>query len=112
MLFRSVYSMLGETGKAVKALETAVKAKPHSAGAQFALGNLYSELKRYKDAVKAYKKVVKIKPEFARARFNLGVAYTKLSKKMLSEAKREYRALRKLDKELAKELSKILRGKK
>ena len=108
----SLSSLLGNDDDAISALETAVRIKPDHAKAQFTLGNLYSQQKKYEKAAEAFKKAVKINPKFAEARYNLGIAYIKLSKQMLSNAKKEYRKLRRLDKELAQELNKALRGKK
>jgi Flp pilus assembly protein TadD len=84
---------------------------PKHAKADFTLGNIYSELEKYEQAVDAYKKAVKLNPRDAAARYHLGVSYMQLRKQLLTSARKEYNALRKLDKDLAKDLEGKIKGK-
>ena len=100
-----VASMLSMYDEAVAALKKAVKTKPNHAEARYNLGNIYSEMENYEKAMKSYKKAVELKPKFAEARFHLGLSYMEYRKQLLSSARKEYKALRKLNKDLASELN-------
>lgn len=108
----AIAQMLSKYDEATTALEKAVKLNPGNAEAHYVLGNVYSELNKHEEAANAYKKAVRIKPKFAEARYHLGLSYVQLSKKMMASAKKEYTALRKINKELAMELNNMIEGKK
>lgn len=107
-----VSSMLSRYDEAIEALKKAVKINPKNAEAHYRLGNIYSELEKSEEAIEAFKQAVKIKPKFAEARYNLGVAYLELSKKALASARKEYKSLKRLNKDLASELRKLMQEKK
>ena len=103
--------MLGKDDEAITALKKVVRLSPKHAKAYFTLGNIYSELEKYEQAVDAYRKVVKLNSRDAAARYHLGVSYMQLRKQLLKSARKEYNALRKLDKDLAKDLEGKIKGK-
>ena len=105
----AVASMLSMYDEAVDALKKAVKLKPKHAEARYNLGNIYSEMENYEQAIKSYEKAVELKPKFAEARFHLGLSYMEYRKQLLSSARKEYKALRKLNKDLASELNDIIK---
>ncbi len=104
-----VSSMLSMYDEAITALNKAVKAKPKHAEAHYNLGNIYSETENYEQAIKSYEKAVSLKPKFAEARFHLGMAYMEYRKQLLSSARKEYKSLRNLNKDLASELNDIVK---
>jgi tetratricopeptide (TPR) repeat protein len=104
-----VASMLSMYDEAVEALKKAVKVKPDHAEARYNLGNIYSEMDNYEQAIKSYEKAVELKPKFAEARFHLGLSYMEYRKQLLSSARKEYKALRNLNKDLASELNDIVK---
>ena len=106
-----ISSMLGKDDEAITALKKVVRLSPRHAKAYFTLGNIYSELEKYEQAVDAYRKVVKLNSRDAAARYHLGVSYMQLRKQLLTSARKEYNALRKLDKDLAKDLEGKIKGK-
>jgi len=104
-----VASMLSMYDEALAALKKAVKIKPNHAEAQYNLGNIYSEIGNHELAMKSYEKAVELKPEFAEARFHLALSYLEYRKQLLSSARKEYKALRNLNKDLAAELNNALK---
>lgn len=104
-----VAAMLSRYDEALSALKKAVKVKPDHAEAHNNLGNIYSEMGNHEQAMKSYEKAVKIKPDFAEAHFHLGMSYMEYRKQLLSSARKEYKALRKLNKDLAEELNSVIK---
>ena len=79
--FGVVYSKLGDTQKAIKHYQEAIKVNPKSAMPNLNLGMLHSKLKNYQEAVPPLSAAIKASPKMAReAHFKLGVALLKLKK--------------------------------
>ena len=68
----------GEHGKAISALQQAIRLNPGDARAHYALGTFYSELRRYQEAAVSLKRAIKLEPDYVAAYVNLGSAYNKL----------------------------------
>jgi protein O-GlcNAc transferase len=75
---------------------------PHSAEAQFGLGNVYVRLSRFPEAEKAYRAALALDPGMAAAQTNLGRAYYEMGQ--LSKAADAFSAGLKLDPNDAKSL--------
>lgn len=104
-----VSSMLSRYDEAIDAFKKAVKIKPKNAEAFYNLGNIYMEVERYKEAAGAFEKAIELRPELAEAHYNLGICYLKLREIMLNSARAEYNYLIRLDKNLAKNLSDLIK---
>ena len=104
----AVSSMLSRYDDAITAFENALKLDPDNAEIYYNYGNVYTEQKKYKLAVNAYKKTLNIEPQFADAHYNLGIALLNLGE--IKSAKKEYMILRKINKELAKDLAILLKA--
>ncbi len=104
-----VSSMLSRDDEAIDAFKKAVKIRPKSAEAFYNLGSIYMETERYKEAAGVFEKVVALKPGLAEAHYNLGISYLELRKIMLKSAREEHNTLQKLDKNLAKDLSDLIK---
>lgn len=105
-------SMLSEYDLAITSFKEVTSLDPKNSKAFFSLGNVYSEMENYEDAVIAYRTAVKIDPKNAGARYSLGVAYLQLRNDNLAAARKEYNALLKLDKDLAKDLAEKMAGRR
>lgn len=66
------------------------------------MANTYLEMDEYQKAVEASQEALRINPDSASAHYNLGRAYLEMGNKNL--ASEEYRTLKELDEELAKEM--------
>lgn len=70
------------------------------------MGATYLELDSIQKTIKCYKEVTRIRPNDAEVHFALRVAYLKYGDK--DSAIEEYKIIKELDKELAKELFKYI----
>lgn len=102
----NIYSKLGRYLEAIDAFEQAIRIKPYHAEAHNNLGVSYEELGRYPEAVDAYYEAVRLKPDYVLAIRNLGGAYLLCGKKGF--ALEEYRILKDMDSNLAKELFNLI----
>jgi tetratricopeptide (TPR) repeat protein len=105
-------SMLGNDSEAIDALNKAVKHNPKHLKAYSKLGDIYLDLEKYEDAIKTYEKILKIDSKSASARYHLGLAYIALSNKYISWARKQHDALKKIDKDFAKDLADKIRVRK
>ncbi|GJL78617.1 MAG: hypothetical protein NPINA01_16060 [Nitrospinaceae bacterium] len=79
--FAIIHSKLGDTAKAVKHYQEAVKVNPKSALPNLNLGMLYAKLGKYKEAVQPLRTAIKVSPKMAlEAHFKLGVVLVKLKR--------------------------------
>jgi len=96
------YQQRGDYEKALLSLKQAVAKNPRYTEAHFQMGYCYSQLRRNEEAVEAYREALRLKPDFVLAHFYLGLAYLDLKDK--DGARREYEALKPLDKDYARDL--------
>jgi Flp pilus assembly protein TadD len=71
------YARMGETDKAEKSLQQALKMSPDNAAANFNMGLLKAEKNDRKQAEKYLKKAIKADPQMAQAAFNLCIITAK-----------------------------------
>jgi tetratricopeptide (TPR) repeat protein len=98
----TAYLKLGRYQEAIEAYKQAVRTKPDYDN----LGNAYFKLGHYQDAIEAYKQAIRIKPDDAEAHYLLGITYLIIGDK--DSALEEYKILKTLDVELAKELFNLI----
>jgi len=100
------YTDHGRYSEAVELLQTAIRILPDFADAYYYLGFSYIKLQKPEEANKSLKRTIEIEPEHAEAHHILGILY--LNSGDRNSALEEYKILKNLDEELAKELLKFL----
>ena len=100
------YGEKGLYDEAIEEYKEAIRIKPDFAEVHFRLGWAYDEKGLDDKAIKEYKEAISIKPDFAWAHYNLGMVYFFLNRR--EDALDEYKILKKLDKEKANELFKLI----
>ncbi len=93
--------------KALSYFKKAVEKDPRYANAYFLIGYCNGQLGRYPDAFGAYKRAIQIQPDFVLAHFFLGLIY--LETRDRNHALEEYKILRDLDRNYAKDLLNMIR---
>ncbi len=96
-----------EYEKALLYLEEAAKKDPRYANAYFLMGYTNAQLGRYPDAFDAYKKAIQIQPDFVFAHFYLGLIYLEMRDR--NHALEEYKILKNLNRDYAKDLLNMIR---
>ncbi len=96
-----------EYEKALPYFLEAAKKDPRDAKAYFQIGYCNAQLGLYKEAVKAYEQSISLKPDFVMAHLLLGLTYIQLRDR--EAALKEYRILRNLHREYAKNLLEMIR---
>ncbi len=91
---------------ALETLESVVKKDPGFAEAWFHYGFAQAKLGHQKEKIAAYREAVRLKPDLAAAHYSLGVSYALAGEGKL--AVEEFKALEKLDAELADKLEILL----
>lgn len=100
------YDALQKYEMAVEAHKEAARLNPNRAESYNSLGLAYYALNRYVEAVEAFKKSITLKPDFVAPRYHLGMAYLALGDRQ--SAMKQYRILKKLSPEQAKEFRALL----
>ena len=90
----NAYLALGDTDKAIKTYEDALRRSPDRDDIAISLGNVYFSQEKYDEAAKAYEKAVKIWPS-SNNHYALGQAYMVAGR--YSEADREFNAVLRMD---------------
>ncbi len=98
----AAYVRLGRLPEAIKAFQGATRIKPDLVELHRFIGEAYARLGQPREAIPAFEEAVRIRPQDAEARFHLGVAYLAIGKRTL--ALEQYRMLRDLDEEKARQL--------
>lgn len=98
------YLKLQKDNDAVKAFKESIRLNPDSPEAFYGLGLIYFRKHRNKDALDAFKRATILRPDMAKAHYGLALAYQELG--MEDRLVEEYRILERLDRSLAKQLSK------
>ncbi|MHB8882358.1 MAG: tetratricopeptide repeat protein [Thermodesulfovibrionales bacterium] len=104
-----VYGRMGRFEEAAGASSRALELKPGFSEAYTNLGAAYGSMGKNREAVEAFNQAVRIRPDNADARYLLAVLYIGMGD--TASALSEFYTLQKLDKTLAKKLSKHLNEK-
>ncbi|MBI4835279.1 MAG: trypsin-like peptidase domain-containing protein [Planctomycetes bacterium] len=94
--------------EAFEYFKQAVNINQDCADAHFKLGAFYLQMEPpdFQSAISSYKEVIRVQPENIDTHYWLGICYCNVNK--LESARREYRALKKLDKDAAEQLLAVI----
>jgi tetratricopeptide (TPR) repeat protein len=101
-----VYYKLGRCTEAIDAYKQTIRIKPDYAGAHYNMGLAYSKLGRYMEAIEADKQAIRIKSDYANAHLDLGLNYLLIGDR--GSALDQYKILKNLDNDLAKQLFNLI----
>ena len=101
------YADLYHYEEAIRGLKEAIKTNPNDTTQYSELGDLYSYLEYNEDAITSYQQAIHIEPSIAETHYKLAIVYLKTDNK--DSAWEEYKILKSLDEELAKELFDLLK---
>ena len=96
------YGDLGKYEEAIESYKQAIRIDPNLAVVHYNLGLAYYASGMLRETVAANKQAIRLDPDFALAYANLGVAYVAIKDR--DSAYEQYKILKRLDSELAKEL--------
>ena len=87
-MFGSFLGMRGETDKAIRQFQEAVRLKPAFTDAHYNLGVALFKKGQTDEAISQYQEAIRLKPDYAGFHYNLGVAFFKNG--LTDEAMRQY----------------------
>jgi len=101
------YDRLGMYREAVDAFRQVIILRPDTAAETYSvISNIYYECGMYKDSIECCKRAIRINPDYAKAHYGLGATYLEVGEKGM--ALEEYKILKDLDPQLAKDLFNLI----
>lgn len=100
------YGKMGHYDKEIDAYEQAIKLNPKKPELYFNIGLVHKENGNNKKAIYMLNEAIKLKPDYLKARYCACKIYAEISKN--DKAKKEFEEVKKLDRNSAEELAKIV----